>query len=93
MLAAPDTFAATVTVSGIVMTGMSDISHRTIRILRFAYKPTRNIADDPLLRPDCLCDSAQTIPRRFSNICLWVFDWLTGELKRSLFSTECGPGG
>ena len=73
MLAAPDTFAAAVTVSGIVMKGMSDISHQTIRILRFACKPTRNIANDPLLRPDGLYDSAQTIPRRFSNICLWVF--------------------
>jgi len=73
MLAAPDTFAAAVTVSGIVMKGMSDISHQTIRILRFACKPTRDIANDALLRPDCLCDSAQTIRRRFSNICLWVF--------------------
>ena len=42
-----------------------------------ACKPTRAIANDPLLRPDALCDIAQTNPQRFSNICLWVFHWLT----------------
>ena len=46
--------------------------------VRIACKPTRAIANDPLLRPDALCDSAQTIPRRFSNIYPCVFHWLTG---------------
>lgn len=78
MLVALDTFAAAVAVSRIVMKGLSDRVQADINA--------------PLLRPDALCDSAQTIPRRFSNICLWVFYWLTGESKRSLFSTECGLG-
>lgn len=75
MLAAPDTFAAAVTVSGIVMKGMSAISHQTIRInTQVRVQPdTRDMTNDAQLRPDCLCDSAQTIPRRFSNILLVGF--------------------
>jgi hypothetical protein len=41
--------------------------------VRIVCKPTRDIIDDPLLRTDGLCDSAQTIPRRISSISLWVF--------------------